>query len=53
SSENPTPQQLFSPAPSSPITSFDYRDSVTPDELDIPEFKQYNKEKYESAKSGN
>ncbi|CAG8552375.1 14168_t:CDS:2, partial [Cetraspora pellucida] len=53
SSENPAPQQLFSPAPSSPMTSFDYRDSVTPDELDIPEFKQYNKEKYESAKSGN
>ncbi|CAG8719381.1 14127_t:CDS:2, partial [Gigaspora rosea] len=50
SSENPVPQQLFSPAPSSPITSFDYLDSVTPD--DIPEFKQYNKEKYESAKSG-
>ncbi|CAI2200070.1 1472_t:CDS:2, partial [Funneliformis geosporum] len=25
----------------------------TPDELDIPEFKQYNKEIYESSKSGN
>ncbi|CAI2189870.1 2889_t:CDS:2, partial [Funneliformis geosporum] len=27
--------------------------TVTPDELDIPEFKQYNKEIYESSKSGN
>lgn len=27
--------------------------TATPDELDIPEFKQYNKEIYESSKSGN
>ena len=26
---------------------------MTQDELDIPEFKQYDKEKYENAKSGN
>ncbi|CAG8494965.1 13518_t:CDS:2 [Ambispora leptoticha] len=46
------PTQLLSPAPSSPISNFELRDSPTADELDIPEFFQYSKEKYESAKSG-
>ncbi|CAG8508797.1 12315_t:CDS:2 [Ambispora gerdemannii] len=46
--------QLLSPAPSSPMSNnnFELRDSPTADELDIPEFFQYSKEKYESAKSG-
>jgi len=35
-------------APQPPLVN-----TVTPDELDIPEFKQYNKEIYESSKSGN
>ncbi|CAG8436895.1 11712_t:CDS:2 [Diversispora eburnea] len=41
--------QIISPAPSSPL---EYRDSPTADELDIPEFFQYSKEKYESQKIG-
>jgi len=39
-----------------PFTRLTFRScdlAVTPDELDIPEFKQYNKEIYESSKSGN
>ncbi|KAG9301237.1 hypothetical protein G9A89_012620 [Geosiphon pyriformis] len=49
--ENP-PSQLLSPAPSSPMSTLELRDSPTADELDVPEFFQYSKEKYESAKSG-
>jgi len=45
-------QQLLSPAPSSPVSTLEIRDSPTADELDIPEFLQYSKEKYESSKSG-
>ncbi|KAF0416520.1 HLH-domain-containing protein [Gigaspora margarita] len=44
--------QLLSPAPSSPLSILEYRDSPTADELDIPEFFQYSKEKYESQKMG-
>nr|CAG8485490.1 933_t:CDS:2 [Entrophospora candida] len=50
------PQQIISPAPSSPLSSiFDYRDyssSSTADEIDMPEFLQYNREKYENSRSG-
>ncbi|CAG8703926.1 16836_t:CDS:2, partial [Acaulospora morrowiae] len=44
--------QIISPAPSSPLSILEYRDSPTADELDIPEFFQYSKEKYESQKIG-
>ncbi|CAG8590326.1 22763_t:CDS:2 [Rhizophagus irregularis] len=46
--------QIISPShsPSSPLSLLEYRDSPTADELDVPEFFQYSKEKYESAKSG-
>ncbi|CAI2163359.1 18654_t:CDS:2 [Funneliformis geosporum] len=46
--------QIISPvhSPSPPLSILEYRDSPTADELDVPEFFQYSKEKYESAKSG-
>ncbi|CAG8609993.1 5642_t:CDS:2 [Paraglomus brasilianum] len=46
------PHQLLSPAPSASFSSIDIRDSPISDELDVTEFYQYNKEKYESAKAG-
>ncbi|CAG8681708.1 8593_t:CDS:2, partial [Ambispora leptoticha] len=44
--------QLLSPAPSSLLSILEYCDTHTADELNIPEFFQYSKEKYESQKMG-
>ncbi|CAG8566222.1 8557_t:CDS:2, partial [Paraglomus occultum] len=47
------PHQLLSPAPSASFSPIDIRDSPPiEDELDVTEFYQYNKEKYENAKAG-
>jgi len=49
-----SPVQLLSPSPSSPLSFLEYREGAptTTEEFDTPEFFQYSKEKYESAKSG-